>query len=707
MQSMKTIFNSKRGLGMLQSVEIENFLSHTHTKLEFGNGVTVFVGPNGAGKSSVIDAITFALFGEHIRKSTKGLLRRGSSQAYSKVGFSIGGRQFEAVRKIDSKGTVAAQLYEKTNGELVPLAAGERKQFGESMTREIESLIGLDFEKLKVASIVQQGELQSIIDADPKKFKELVNAIIGIDKLDTAYEIMKKTIDSFRTSVRSRLEYDDTSVDMLQGKMDSLSKEIASLEPQKKTLEDEKTSKEKEFVLLQSRIEIESPKELKIKEIENRKDELVRYLRNAVTSIKKDIAEKERRFSECSSSLPFLATKPQVESEGRQIQQEWEKSRLESREVGEKIAKLKGQQEIANKLHLVDGKCPVCDSKVDRINPLFEQEHLRMELEALAKKKEDLTKEEAIVQNKKKENDLKIQQVVRAESVLSSNNIKNQEELSKLKEEISSLQKNIRQVPLEVTTTGNLTQFAIDEYSTNAIGTISSLVEETRDFDITSFRELRVQIDRQRATISTLDQQLGAITTRLKLHREESEKISTVLGELNHLKRYISNLETIRSQIYNRDGPVATSLRSWALGMISQKASEYLATFNVKIQRIMLEDKARDIGITCYAGNSMLDLESLSGGEKVSVALALRLGMAHLMGSSHLNFIILDEPTTHLDHERRRSLVNVLSQAFESNVDAISQFIIITHDSEIFENSNIDAIYDFRSAPEGTQVVPI
>ena len=98
---------------MLRSVELVNFLSHANTRLEFDNGVTVFVGPNGAGKSSIIDAITFALFGEHIRKSTKGLLRRGSSQAYAKVEFSIGNRQFEAVRKIDPKGTVSAQLYEK------------------------------------------------------------------------------------------------------------------------------------------------------------------------------------------------------------------------------------------------------------------------------------------------------------------------------------------------------------------------------------------------------------------------------------------------------------------------------------------------------------------------------------------------------------------------------------------------------------------
>jgi len=691
---------------MLQSVELVNFLSHSSTKLTFDRGVTVFVGPNGAGKSSIIDAITFALFGEHIRKSTKGLLRRGSNQSYAKVEFSIGNRHFEAVRKIDMKGTVSAQLYEKINGESVPLAAGERRQFGESMTKTIESLIGLDFEKLKVASIVQQGELQTIIEADPKKFKELVNAIIGIDKLDVAYEFMKKIIDDFRASVKSRINYDDTSIETLQNKKVLLSKDIASLEPQRKKLGGEKISQEQEFVLLQQKIELESPKELKIKEIENKKDDLLRYLRNSIVSIKRELVEKERRLSECSISLSVLSLRPQVEYDIKQTQSEIERICMESKMVGEKIAMIRGQQDIANRLHLVDGKCPVCDSKVDKLNPLFEEAHLRSELETLKTKIELYNKDDTIFQNKKRELDSRLQQIVRAESILLSNNIKNQDGLTLLSDEVARLQKNIKDIPLELSI-GNLMQYAIDEYSTDAIKSIYALVQETLDFDINNFRNLKLKLEQQRRIISTIDQDIGAVNTKLQLCKEEAEKIFQVLSELQDVKQYISTLETIRSQIYNRDGPVATSLRSWALGMISQKASEYLSTFNVKIQRIAFEDKARDIGITCYSGNSSLDLESLSGGEKVSVALALRLGMAHLMGSSNLNFIILDEPTTHLDQERRKSLVSVLSQAFESNIDAISQFIIITHDSDIFENSNIDAIYDFKSTPEGTIVTPI
>ena len=692
---------------MLQSVELANFLSHNNTKLEFGKGVTVFVGANGAGKSSIIDGITFALFGSHIRNSNKGLVRRGSSQAFAKVEFTARNKEFVAIRKIDSKGTISAQLYEKVDKELTPLAAGERKQFGESMTRTIEQIIGLDFEKLKVASIVQQGELQSIIDADPKKFKELVNAVIGIDKLDVAYELMKKIIDSFRESTKSQLEYDDTSIEILQSRLESITKEIANTRPQKTKLESEKKTQEQEFSVLQKKIEVESPKETKIKELENRKIELVQYLKNAISSIKTEISQKERKISDCTECLLFISSKSGKEVELGKLETQLGNTRTQIKETLEKIGKISGQEELASKIRLVDGKCPVCDSKVDHLNPLFEQEHIQKELDILKKKMDVLNTQEVSVQEKKQALETIIKQAIKAEQTLTLHGVKNEQDLTLLREEISDLRRNVEKIPVEITTAGNLLQLAIDAHSSLIISKISSLIEETKDFDAVSFKNLRNSLEQQRRHLSMLDQEIGAITEKLKSSSQEQQKISHVLEELRIVHKYVSLLEVIRNQIYNRDGPVATSLRSWALNVISQKASEYLSSFNVTIHRIILEDKSRNIGIRCYSGNTLLEVESLSGGEKVSVALALRLGMAHLMGSSNLNFIILDEPTTHLDQERRKALVSVLSQAFETNLDAISQFIIITHDSEIFENSNIDTIYRFEPTPQGTKVVPI
>jgi len=692
---------------MLTNIELGNFLSHSNTKLPFEKGVTVFVGQNGAGKSSVIDAITFALFGQHTRNSNKGLVRRGSNHAYAKVDFTISGRAFEAVRKIDSKGILSAQFFEKKDGSLVPLVAGERKQFGESMTKEIESLIGMDFDKLKVASIVRQGELNSIIDADPKKFKELVNAIIGIDKLDTAFELMKDVVENFRSSIRQELEYDDTDIESLRSKLDLVAKEIKYAEPQKEELVAKKQKQEHETTLLQKKIDAESPKESKLKEIDTRRTELVKYVKTAIVSLQKEIQEKERKLSDCEGCFDYLASKSDIETDITKIESMLESITGKIRKLSEKVGNLGGQEELATKLKIKDGKCPVCDSVVESLNPLFQEEHIQEEITKMRKEIFSLTEAEKEGASSKRELEQKYQKVIKAENTLRAHGVSSPQDLSHLKDEIYKMKNNIGKIPTNLDSSGNLVHLAIDSHSQTLLETISLLQEETKEFDLDEFKNLKVSYEQARKSLSITDQQLGAITQKIRDAKEQEEKIARVLDGLTFVKQYVSQLETIRGQIFNRDGPVATSLRSWALNLISLKASEYLSAFNVKIQRVSLVEKARNVGISCYSGNTVLDLESLSGGEKVSIALALRLGMAHILGASNLNFIILDEPTTHLDEERRKSLVSVLSQAFEANLGSISQFIIITHDSEIFENSNVDVIYNFESTPEGTKVSPL
>jgi len=691
---------------MLNEIELANFLSHSSTKLGFNKGVTVFVGQNGAGKSSIIDGITFALFGQHTRNSNKGLVRRGANQAYSKVNFSISDRRFEAIRKIDSKGTVSAQFFEKKDGTLLPLAAGERKQFGESMTKTIESLIGMDFDKLKVASIVQQGELNSIINTDPKKFKELVNAIIGIDKLDTAFEIMKEVVENFRSSIREKLEYDDMDIESLKIKIDVATREIKQAEPQKKEMLSRKKAQENELAQLQKKIDTESVKELKIKELETRKSELVQYVKTAISALKKEIQEKEKKFSDCDGCFICISSKKETESQITKIENEFESSRKKIQEFLEKLGKLGGQEELAGKLKLQDGKCPVCNSKVESLNPLFEEEHIHNEIVKIRNRLDSLTKLEKDNREKKLDLEQKLQKALNAERTLSVHGIRQPQELAQLKEEISMLKNNIQGIPSELNSSENLVHLAIDPHSESLCKTIQTIQEETMGFDLTDFQNLKISFDQKRKSLSMIEQEIGAVTQKIRTAKEQQEKISQTIEDLVLVKKYVSQLEEIRGQIFNRDGPVATSLRSWALNLISQKASEYLSTFNVKIQRVLLQEKARDVGISCYSGSTILELDSLSGGEKVSVALALRLGMAHILGSSNLNFIILDEPTTHLDEERRKSLVGILSHAFEANLGAISQFIIITHDSEIFENSNVDTIYNFEATAEGTKVTP-
>ena len=688
---------------MITSIELGDFLSHSETKLEFGNGVTVFVGQNGAGKSSIIDAITFALFGQHTRKSNKGLIKRGANQGFAKVEFNINGKQYQAVRKIDNKGGLAAKFTEKINGEFIEIAAGERKQFGESMTHEVEKTIGLDFEKLKIASIVQQGELNAIIKAKPKEFKELLNAVIGIDKLDIASEAMKTVNKKFREKIREDIGYDDTHVDILLRDLQKYKTELEDARPQKEQLKVKQTQLQKEITELRIKLETETPKIDKINQLELRKRELQSYAKEAIQEIQREIAEKERKIRDCEGCFEHISLKKDLESKIEKIEVAVEGTQKKIQELTGQVASLKEKQALAEKIQLKDNRCPVCDSKVEKLTPLFQEEHLKQEIVFLKEQMTVTEKERTMYNQKRIEFSQKLQNARDAEATLKAHSIKDQEDIRKIQEEIK-LKKGIQKIPLSIN--GNLLEISqIDSHAKMVFENITKLEQEIKGFNEKEFLNLKESINEKQANLSQIDQNLGAVTEKITKYEEQIKLIQNAVSKLKVVKKYVEELDTIQMNIFSRDGPVATSLRSWALNTISTKSSEYLTLLNTKIQRISLSEKARDISITCYSKNEILDLESLSGGEQVSVALALRLGMASLLGASNLNLMILDEPTTHLDAERKKSLVDVLSQLSDiTNVGKPMQFIIITHDSEIFEDSNVERIYKFESTEQGSKI---
>lgn len=689
---------------MITSIELGDFLAHSNTKLEFENGVTVFVGHNGAGKSSIIDAITFALFGQHTRKSNKGLIKRGANQGFTKVNFSVNGRNYEAVRKLDTKGSLSAKLSELRDNDQIELAAGERKQFGESMTNEVEKIIDLDFEKLKIASIVQQGELNAIIKAKPKEFKELLNAIIGIDKLDVAIESMKIVNKEFRERIKGKIGYDDTHIDILSKDLEKNQNEIEQSIPMKTKLEAEQKNLQKEVEGIRNRIEIDAPKIDKTNQLELRKKELLSYAKEAIREIQEEISENERKIRDCKGCFEHATQKEDLESKITKVEEAIEDTIKKIQEMTNQIASLKEKLILAAKLQLKDNKCPVCDSNVEKLNPLFQEEHLKEEINILQDQIFSKEKEKEMYNKKRIEFSEKLQSARDAEATLRVHSISNKEELLKIQEDV-----NLKKQKIPLTGNNSLVEIAqIDSHAKMIFENIIKLEEETKGFDESEFLELKNTAEIKQRRLSQADQQLGAIIEKISKSDEEIVKIKKVSEELSTVKEYMSGLEQIQTNVFNRDGPVATSLRSWALNTISAKASEYLALLNTKIQRIHLTEKTRDISITCYSKNETLDLESLSGGEQVIVALALRLGMASLLGASNLNLMILDEPTTHLDAERKKSLVGVLSQLSNiSNSESPMQFLIITHDAEIFEDSTVERIYKFESSENGSKVIAL
>jgi len=690
---------------MIKSIELVDFLSHSDTKLQFDDDTSVFVGQNGAGKSSIIDAITFALFGNHTRKNNKSLIRRGANQGFARIEFSANGKNYQALRKIDSKGALTAQFSEEINGSLKIIAEGERKQFDESMTVQIEKTLGLDFEKLKIASIVQQGELDTIIKAKPKEFKELLNTIIGIDRLDTALSSMRTVQKDFRSHIQEKLGYDDTQIQLVENQIAEYENESKNAKPKLEKLVTEKEKISELISNLEEEIETNASKESQLKELDSRKNELITYVRDVIKSIQREVSEKEQTVNECKPCFAISRNKNELQFENNKNQQDLVAIKTKLNDLEKKQVRLEEHEDLAERLELKDGKCPVCDSSVDHLNPLFQKEHIVTEIAVIQKNIEQLETERAKLTEKSEKLEDELEESKEAETILKTHKITDESQLEEIVAEIKIKTKQIQKIPITVNS-GQLVEAAtLDSHAKTLYESIASLEKSTEGFDQEVFLKMKESLHDYRNELSQIDQEYGEISGNIKKISLKLEKLGTTLKDLKHVHDYVGELEEIQNSVYNRDGPVGKSLRSWALEVISVKASEYLEKLNTKIQRISLSEKTRDVNIACYSRNTTLELESLSGGEQVSIALALRLGMAHLLGASNLNFMILDEPTTHLDSERRKSLVNVLSQLtnIKQNYSSM-QFIIITHDAEIFEDSSVENIYKFEPSQNGTIV---
>ena len=690
---------------MITSIELSDFLSHEKTTINLEDGVTIFVGENGAGKSSIIDAITFSLFGKHTRKSNKGLIRRGNNQGSVKIKFSIKDKQYEAERKIDSKGSLNAALFEVIDNHRVQIAAGERKQFRESMTEQVEKIVGMSFEKLKIASIVQQGELNSIINAKPKEFKELLNSIIGIDKLDIASESMKKITKEFREENRTESGYDDSQIDILENMIKENQDNLDNATNAKRNLELLKMNLEKEISKLEDEVILEKEKKDKVGQLKEKTSDLEDYVDNQIKKINDEIDHNKEIIHNCEGCFEKKKQKSDFVGKLERSTKEEQDASEKIQEIKAQIASLEEQEKLASKLQLKDGKCPVCDSTdITKLNPFFQEEHIKDEIIKLQQDIKSKEQERKAKDEEKIEFTNELDKIRDAETILDTHKIKTEEQLLAIQSDIEAKEKKLQLADSE-----KLEEISqIDEHAKKMFDSISKLESETKGFDEAKFEEKIKELKEKRDDKTNNDKNWGIVDNQEQTAKNAITETKESILELKKVKDYISRLDNIQKHIFSRDGSVATSLRSWALNSISIKASEYLSVLNTKIQRIALSEKARDVSIACHSKTEVLELESLSGGEKVSVALALRLGMANLLGSSNLNLMILDEPTTHLDAERKKSLVEVLAQLSKiGKVQTAMQFLIITHDAEIFENEYVGQIHEFKSTEEGSKVTEL
>ncbi len=181
----------------------------------FTDGLFLVEGDIGAGKTTIFDAISYALFGEPSGdgRSTDdlhcNLVSLGTDTEVELV-FSQGGKEYTVTRKIHypkTRGTT--DQYDKAKPEAELKTDGKDPVINPTkVTKEIESIIGLNKEQFEKIVMLAQGEFRKFLEASSTDKEVILKKLIDVSEYERYQNILAESHKRLKT-VR---ESNDTAV---------------------------------------------------------------------------------------------------------------------------------------------------------------------------------------------------------------------------------------------------------------------------------------------------------------------------------------------------------------------------------------------------------------------------------------------------------------------------------------------------------------
>ncbi len=175
-------------------LELDNFLCYRSPgPLDFsGIHVACLTGENGAGKSSLLDAITWALWGQARTRRDDDLIHQNQEQMQVQFDFRLGENSYRVVRKRSSRGRGQSML------DLQIQDGDAHRSLSEATIRatqeKITRLLRLDYRTFINSAFLLQGRADEFTVQTPSERKAILGEILGLDMWDIYEERAKERI---------------------------------------------------------------------------------------------------------------------------------------------------------------------------------------------------------------------------------------------------------------------------------------------------------------------------------------------------------------------------------------------------------------------------------------------------------------------------------------------------------------------------------
>ncbi|HKE77188.1 MAG TPA: SMC family ATPase [Acidimicrobiales bacterium] len=193
-------------------LEVDGFTAFRARTIVDFDGVDLFalVGPTGAGKTSVIDAVTFALYGTvprlDDRRAVAPVISQNLTEARVRLDFTVDGVAHTAVRVVRAtKGGATTREARLQRGDEVLAGTADE------VTEAVGDLLGLGFEHFTTCVSLPQGQFARFLHDKPNARQDLLVRLLDLGLYDRV-----------GSAARQRAALDRNAADVAAGQLERL-----------------------------------------------------------------------------------------------------------------------------------------------------------------------------------------------------------------------------------------------------------------------------------------------------------------------------------------------------------------------------------------------------------------------------------------------------------------------------------------------------
>ncbi len=735
---------------MIVSINLVNWRSHDNTELHFKKGTNLLLGIMGAGKSSVLEAISYALFGtfpalEKRRLKTENIIREGCESSKVVLEFHKD-FTYRVVREISKKRS-KAELYK--DGKLI-----ESGQI--PVTKTIEQILEVDYSLFTRAIYSDQNNIDYFLNLDPRKRKKELDSLLGLDRFEEA----RASIVTVIGRIKSRKEGYENSFDLvrfneLKSQIKQYSEELKSMTNKREelskefsTVVDTYSSLKKnldELIKLKSRFNSLNESLIKKRSLlESLNRDLESYDSSVLDTLKKNLSETESLFESIKKQLSLLekerldlerslsSTREKI-SQAKRLQEkktliETELSKLpvieesDLKQEEERLISLKSKAEsLKRAVHELERlinnvspdmvNCPLCGKPFDESSGKEFIDNKQKEILSAKQDCATIEKEISVLSKELSKKRALFDKRRNLTTVLSNILVPDTSELSKLlistnsklesvdkdilnkKTELENIYKDITDLKLKISRESEL--YSKAKKRDSLLSEISKIESElaSLSFDEKHLDLLREELEKVSAKREQLSESVKFLDSKISTISKFLESSKKDLENFEKLKTRIEKLTSLEAQLHSYRDALLETQTSLRLSLIDKVNKALLDLWRFlypygNYPYIRLRVSEKDYVFEVFDG-SWKTVESIaSGGERAVLALSLRIALAMVL-TPKLSWLILDEPTHNLDSNAVSTLANALAVKVPEIVD---QIFLITHD-EKFIGSDFSISY--------------